>query len=289
MIVKSQKSLKMCVRLLIAMLVVFLNESSALELQRKECSKFGSTIFNNPRAITQKELYLSTRTTFGTKDYLEELILAKATQDDDEGLRAGTIGVAVGAVVLPSLVLPQLDISMPVKNALGLFFLFSPFAWLLLSQIAPNLVTDARKTLNSRADGNQRERICYHEAGHFIAAYLSGLRTEEYDISVDLDSGTAISESNLELGNFLICALAGCVAETLRFGDSSGGRSDISVALDALRRMRIRSAEHRGYLRWATLKALSLLRLHRDALDDVAQNMALGAPVEELEKILEEC
>ena len=148
---------------------------------------------------------------------------------------------------------------------------------------------DARKTISSRKDVNQQERICYHEAGHFIVGYLSGLRTKEYDISGDIDSGTRIdSESNLVLGNLLTCALAGCVAETLRFGDSSGGKADISMALQALQSANVHHGEHIGYLRWATLKALSLLRLYRDALDDVAYNMATGAPIEALELIIEE-
>ena len=274
----------MGLKLIIAPIALVPHESRAVELQK---SKFGSTVFNNPRSVTENELYLSTRTTFGAKDYLGELILASG--HDSDLVRVGTIGIAAAAVVLPSLVLPQLDIPMAVKNGLGLTSLFSPFAWLLVTQIAPSLILNVQKASSLRTDASQMERICYHEAGHFLVGYLSGLRTSEYDISGDIDSGTKIDEgSGLVLGNLLTCALAGCVAETLRFGDSSGGKADIPIALEALRRTNVSRSEHIGYLRWATLKALSLLRLHRDALDDIAQSMATGASVRELEQLIEQ-
>lgn len=42
-------------------------------------------------------------------------------------------------------------------------------------------------------------------------------------------------------------------------------------------------------LRFGTLKALALLRLYRDALDDIAVKMAEDASVFELVRVIENC
>ena len=194
----------------------------------------------------------------------------------------------------------------------------------------------------------EQERVAYHEAGHLLLAYLCGLSVTDYalgdsastsilspqhpsDIAVNSgnnnNSGSDIGSGNgsgyrsesssgrtqrdrgkIVLGNALIVAFGGVVAETLRFGDSKGGKEDIPMALDALRRAAVGSKESRnvgsggnrlnrgvkesgsgsgigigsgsgswkekeGYFRWAVGKALSLLRLNRDALDACALQM----------------
>lgn len=45
--------------------------------------------------------------------------------------------------------------------------------------------------------------------------------------------------------------------------------------------------QDQGVLRWALLKAIILLRLHRDALDAVAEGMTEGKPVVELLECIE--
>eukprot|EP01042_Synura_sphagnicola_P032578 gene32578-41897_t len=65
--------------------------------------------------------------------------------------------------------------------------------------------------------------------------------------------------------------MAGVVAETLRFGNSRGGSEDFPVALEVLRYMNVAGeVESNAYLRWGVLKALTLLRLHRQELDEIA-------------------
>jgi ribosome-interacting GTPase 1 len=48
------------------------------------------------------------------------------------------------------------------------------------------------------------------------------------------------------------------------------------------------SQEVDGYLRWATLKAITLLRLERDALDSLADAMKKGRSVAECIAVIEE-
>ena len=248
--------------------------------------RFGSTIYDNPKLVSSRELYLASRTSFETEDLLEEILQGaqkKSRSAKVTGARL-TYTFAAGAVIA-SFALPGLDgVDTSVKNLLGLGALFAPFGSLLLQQYGSEI-------LQPPSNGVQeQERICYHEAGHFIVAYLSGLGIDEYRIDGEYDSGLSIDTQNVVMGNALMCAMAGTVAEFLRFGDCTGGEVDIGIALDALRQSDVkRKDEINAYLRFGTLKALALLRLYRDALDDIAVKMAEDASVFELVRVIENC
>ena len=52
-------------------------------------------------------------------------------------------------------------------------------------------------------------------------------------------------------------------------------------AYEILRLSRVAPEDRTGCLRWAVLKALTLLRIHRDALDSVAEAMKQGKSIAE--------
>lgn len=80
-----------------------------------------------------------------------------------------------------------------------------------------------------------------------------------------------LKDSNV--GNLLVVAMAGMIAETLRYGDTRGGVADFTVATQILQFYQVPTTERDDYLRWAVLKALTLLNAHRDELDAVSQSM----------------
>ena len=110
--------------------------------------------------------------------------------------------------------------------------------------------------------------------------------TGERDAGLELDLTTenldARSQLEARMGHVLVVAMAGCAAELLRLGDSRGGGEDIPRALEILRLSRVGSHKRKAFLRWALLKAIVLLRLHRDALDSTTELMLQGADLPEI-------
>jgi hypothetical protein len=258
----------------------------ATGLKTRSNTRFGSTVFIDPRPISERELFLSTRTSFETTDFLQTILNgAKKNGEIDKtrGVRFTYLSVAGALITL--IASPYLQLPDPVANSLGLFAISSPFVSLLLQQYDSEMIG----RLSRSNDETEKERICYHEAGHFLAAYLAGITTEDYTIDGSRDSGLSILPDKVITGNALICAMAGCVSESLRFGDCSGGEADIGIALSALDLAGIKKKEQVAYLRWGLLKALSLLRLYRDALDEIALKMNEDADLEELVAIIEDC
>ena len=253
--------------------------------------RFGSELYDKPQLVSRRELYVASRTSFETEDLLQDILEGaqkKYRMSKVVGTRL-TYTLSAGAA-FSTFVLPSLDkIDIGVKNLLGLGALFAPFGSLLLLQYGSEVIEILVKSPSSN-ESRDKERICYHEAGHFIVGYLSGLGIEEYNINGQIDSGLSFDTETLQMDQLLTCAMAGTVAEFLRFGDCVGGGVDISIAVDALQQSGVRRGETvNSYLRFGALKALTLLRLYRDALDDIAVEMGEGKSIFDLVKIIENC
>jgi len=243
-----------------------------------------------PRPTTKLELQTSSRVSFSSEDYFADLMSAasgggngRGGSNNQEGALIIASASSVGAAAF---LVPQLSfLNQGAKSVLGLLFLSAPMALILLSIVAPSFSASLSRALGSRGDemsDKTNERISYHEAGHLLCGYLCGALISDYALGGDSDSAIVIetsSETSLSLGSILVVAVAGMVAETLRFGDCKGGAVDVLVAADALRRSQVPPKEREGLLRWAVLKALALLRLHRDELDAVADAMREGQSV----------
>jgi hypothetical protein len=73
----------------------------------------------------------------------------------------------------------------------------------------------------------------------------------------------------------------------VRFGTSKGGTQDIIIANGILKLCAIKGKDQEGYLRWSAAKALALLRLHRNALDDLVGLMREGRPISDCFECIE--
>lgn len=69
--------------------------------------------------------------------------------------------------------------------------------------------------------------------------------------------------------------------------DSRGGREDIPVVNEILRFANVDVREKEGVIRWALLKALQLLRIHREALDELVEAFDRGLDVISCFEIIE--
>ena len=174
---------------------------------------------------------------------------------------------------------------------MGVSALSLPFILLLLSVIAPNFLLEMKKIIfeSTTSDDSslEQERIIYHEAGHFLVGYLCGVLIAAYDVSGENDAGTTIElphgeNISAKSAHLMVTAIAGVVAETLRFGNAKGGVEDLPVIFEIMRIDRIKVSDRQGILRWTAMKALNLLKMHRDELDEVAMLMKKQADVHEL-------
>jgi hypothetical protein len=264
------------------------------ELKRdKKINKWNSTLLE-AKEVTKEDLFLITRTSWSTQDMLETVLTSANTVYPPSGVKPATVIVTVFSMLSSAILVPQLYLDAQVKNILGIILLLLPFALILLNLVFPG--TTLSQGNPDSCKSSLQERICTHEAGHLVLGYLCGVPILQYDVTGEQDAGTAIDlridtqeALNEKKGQLLVVAMAGVIAEQIRFGDSKGGAADIPVALEICRLAGIGKDKRqtRGYLRWALIKAITLLRINRDALDKTQELMATGASIEELIQIIE--
>eukprot|EP00467_Chlorarachnion_reptans_P001792 CAMPEP_0114499844 /NCGR_PEP_ID=MMETSP0109-20121206/7639_1 /TAXON_ID=29199 /ORGANISM="Chlorarachnion reptans, Strain CCCM449" /LENGTH=524 /DNA_ID=CAMNT_0001677449 /DNA_START=175 /DNA_END=1749 /DNA_ORIENTATION=+ len=160
-----------------------------------------------------------------------------------------------------------------------------------------------------------RRRVAIHEAGHLMVSYLMGVLPVEYTLSA-LDSykkrgevrglkaavqaGTRFADEMFKkeiasgsirtrsLDQFTCISLAGIAAELVILDKAEGGRSDL-VQLDGLL-FALRFSPQRAafQVRWAVYNTVSLLRQHKDVVEELADAMEDGKTIPELIKFLED-
>jgi hypothetical protein len=262
-------------------IILKLNEIKSLD----QSSLWNSTLCS-ARYSTKEELFLLSKQSFDTNDYLTDLITQTKTSQDS--YQTPLIALSVFSLLFTSLIIPQLALPIAIKNTLGLIGLFGPLALIGFSIISPDFRLNVQSLSSNQAPLNI-ERISYHEAGHLLAGYLLGIPILSYDIKGEKDAGTTISTegfytsnntiSNDLLGALLVVSMSGVVAETLRFGRSQGGSEDFALAYSIMRETKVPVSKREGYLRWAAMQALLLLQKHRDSLDGAAAAMRSELPL----------
>lgn len=147
-------------------------------------------------------------------------------------------------------------------------------------------------------DPKYRERVSYHEAGHFLAAHVLGFKVVNYAIAGivgqslgevlasqsfnGIEGGVEIEiEENASLVNILdrYCTvyMAGIAAEQLMCdGEAEGGLDDLQRLRQAIASMPNPMTQER----WALLNAKNLLSDRRDVLVELAAQMQKGASIE---------
>lgn len=155
-----------------------------------------------------------------------------------------------------------------------------PIAFVALGSTQPGIIADViGKTKKTRDDDVQKsERVCVHEAGHFLCGYICGLPVKSYTISDETmnypcvefhatGGGTLEREyTNEEIAALSVVAMSGSVAEVIKFDQAKGGGNDL-VALDGFfRRSKefIGAAKQEDLTRWGALLSYQILTENKD-------------------------
>lgn len=205
----------------------------------------------------------------------------EVTLDDLKDATIVVAGVSFAAAIASLALLPE-----NVGAGLSYLFALIPVLYLGVGSTAPGLIAgaiNAVRGVGADADDTAAalDRVCRHEAGHFLCGYLCGLPVRSYEVTdgvprvefhpcADGVSGVATAPPRElerdEIAALAVVALSGSVAEAVGLGQARGGRNDL-VELDGLfRRSKefLGAAAQQNMTRWGALVAYQLIRANND-------------------------
>lgn len=278
------------------------NQISALDELRKEGSL---------------SLYKSATAEYGSGD-LRSFPVSLSMLESRSGLTADTLGIGVEDVSLDDFKYGTLYVTggCSIIGVAALAFLpenigaticymvaLIPILWLGVGSTAPAAIAGLIAAVKGGGDNADRvERVCRHEAAHFLCGYLCGLpvanyaTTEEniprveFHYSVD---GPATANRELtenEVNALTVVAMSGAVAEAMKFGKAGGANSDL-IELANIFRMRktfVGASKQQDLTRWGALTAYRLLSDKKDKLDALVAAFSAQKPIADCIAILEQ-
>lgn len=213
------------------------------------------------------------------------------------------IAITVFSITLSVFVTPLLSIS-PFVPALATFSLLG-------------LVTVDTLTFNNRgvtllldalSPSKHRQRVIYHEAGHFLTAYILGIPIASYSLTAweafrqgqEGVGGVQFDIADLEqkvknftdfpafLERISTVWMAGIAAETLVYGKAAGGESDRFYLQSALKLAGVPENNYAQKERWSLLQAKTLLEKQQTAYQALVIAMEKRTSVEECCRVISE-
>lgn len=144
-----------------------------------------------------------------------------------------------------------------------------------------------------------RQRVAVHEAGHFLTAYLLGVRIEGYSVDVwtalkqgRACSGVLFNEQDVfkllknNPSYIIVIWLAGIAAEILVFGTTEGGQDDIEQVKLLMKPGEIQDPNQ--YLRRVIYQAMECLHRHFGAFENLQKAMRSNESLEKCFRVIEE-
>lgn len=210
------------------------------------------------------------------------------------------------AVVLGSTLLGILALAVLPENVGATFtYLFAliPIGFIGIGSVSPGIIAGAIVSARGESEDaeRQRERICRHEAGHFLCGYLCGLPVKNYEISAD--TGVACVEFHTtgtdaavgqELSEDVIAALSvvamsGSTAEIMAYEKATGGENDLLELQNCFRKSKefIGAAKQQDLTRWGALTSYSLIKANLKKYEGLVQAFKEKKSLSECVSIIE--
>ena len=159
-----------------------------------------------------------------------------------------------------------------------------PILFLGIGSSAPGFIAGAIASLKGKEDelSVKQDRVCRHEAGHFLCGYLCGLPVRSYQVN-DLGypcvefhpstDGEAMGRelSSEEIAALSVVAMSGSVAEALEFGEAKGGQNDLIELNNIYRRSKefIGAEKQQDLTRWGALASYNIIVANKDKYENL--------------------
>lgn len=179
-----------------------------------------------------------------------------------------------------------------------------PILFLAVGSTAPAAIANVIAVLKGRDTSgvSRAERVCRHEAAHFLCGYLCGLPIAEYSTTDeqiprvefhDTREGPVTAKRELsedEVNALAVIAMSGSVAEAMEFGSAEGSTSDLIGLENVFRRSKnfLGAEKQQDLTRWGALTAYRLLNQNKSRLDKLVLAFEAKRSVSECIRILEQ-
>jgi hypothetical protein len=193
------------------------------------------------------------------------------------------------------------------------FFALIPILWLGVGSTVPAAIASLIVLIRGNDDDgsvSKTDRVCRHEAAHFLCGYLCGLPVANYETSEDdgsltvprvefhysQDGNENIATANRELKSdeinaLTVVAMSGAVAEAMSFGKAKGGsNSDLMELQNIFRKSEnfLGAEKQQDLTRWGALTAYRLLNTNKTQLDALVKAFSEQKSVADCVAIIEQ-
>lgn len=162
--------------------------------------------------------------------------------------------------------------------------------------------------LNIFASQEEKERIVYHEAGHFLTAYLYNIPVVDYSLSpweavkkkisgsggVIFDNSFMpkksedLREFNLSIERFGVVLMAGIAAEKFIYKDSQGGQDDRQKFQEIYSNLTLTYSNFQMKQRLAIIQATSVIETNQECYLALVEAMKKRLSVMECRQIIQQ-